>query len=308
VARAIRALGYDLIVMGFQLPLQRFIQEIEAVRPYVVFNFTESVRGDRRAFANVAAVLDLMDIPYTGSGATALALTMDKALTKQVLAWHGIPVPKFFVARPGENVAMPADMSFPLFVKPLHGGGKEAISLSCIVTTEHELRKRLRYIYKTCAQPAICEQYIDGRELTLAITGNEWLSVCHPREVLFDHDDAKGPRILTERILADRNYRKRWNLKMRDAVLTAGQIRALRLLGKAAYKALGLRGYARFDLRMSAEGTVYVIEANANPALRRPSQSFLAPWGNKLYEQLIERVIRLGVEYHGARKKTGSVL
>lgn len=308
VAGAIRNLGYELTVMGFELPIQTFAEKIHALRPQVIFNFTESINGDRLGFPNITAMLDLLDIPYTGAGMTALAMTIDKALTKQVLAWHGVPVPDFFVVQQGCSPTMPARIQFPLFVKPLHGGGKEAISLAALAGNHKALQRRVEYIHSKWKQSAICEQYIDGRELTLAVTGNDQLTIFPPREMLFNTDNPKGPRILTQRVLENRSYRHQWNLKMVDADLTPAQHRRLQWVGRTAYRALGLRGYARFDIRMGRDDEFYIIEANANPALRRPAASVIAPWGGIEYEELIDHVIQLGLEYHRRRKRKGGVV
>lgn len=307
VAGAIRNLGHKLTVTSFDPSLANFFKKIQALRPHIIFNFTEAVDGDRRAAANIAAILELLNIPYTGSGAKALVLTLDKALTKQVLAWHKVPVPDFFVVH-RDRPLNSRGLRFPLFVKPLHGGGKEGISLAAIVHNQRTLQHRIDYTHQRWSQPAICERYIEGRELTLAIMGNRTLTMFPPRELVLTSGKSKAPRVLTQRVLEDKNYRRRWNVQMVDAQLTAEQRRRLFHLGRTAYRALGLQGYARFDIRLGTDGQFYFIEANANPALRRTSKSLIAPWGNIPYEDLIDRIIRLGLQRFRNRTRDGSLL
>lgn len=295
VMKALRQLGHEAFVIPFGPDLQANIENILSFEPDVVFNYTEQIEGDRLKAVNITGLLELLRIPYTGSGPLALAISLDKGLTKELLGYHGVPVPEFFVARPG-NQGLPREIKFPLFVKPIHGGGKDGISLRSLVRNRRALEARVAEIHRVYQQPAICERYVEGRELTIAVMGNDRLETFPARELIFSAEHTNGPRFMTERVLENRKYRDRWGIKMCDAVLTERQQRELAHLSKVAYRAVGLRGYGRLDIRLGFDGRFYVIEINSNPALRPPAASLIQPWGKLPYERLIAKVLKLALE------------
>lgn len=290
VAAALRALGHEVVPMVFDDDLQAMLARLRAARPHVVFNSTDGVGDDRTQAANIAAFLDLAGFPYTGSGAFALALTTDKALSKHLLASHGVPVPPFFTVAPGE--LPPRGAELPLFVKPLFGGAKECVSLQSLAATRAAVRRRVEVVHRTARQPAICERYIDGRELTVAVLETaRGLRVFPVREMVFGGSNGTGPRFATHRVMEDRRYRRRWNVTMENARLTGEQEEAIRDAARTSFRILGLRGYGRLDLRLGPDGAPYVLEVNANPALRPATHSFLAPWPGIEYPELIAQVL-----------------
>lgn len=297
VTRALRRLGHKTIVKSFGPDLQANIENIQAVSPGVVFNYVEDLEGDRLKAVHVAAMLELLNIPYTGSSPSAISLSLDKGLTKELLTYHSVPVPEFFVVSPGQR-CIPRKIEFPIFVKPLHGGGKDGISLSALVRTRRSLEARIVEVHRAFEQPAICERYIEGRELTIGIIGNHRLQTFPARELVFLRQAAGGPRFMTDRVLESQKYRSRWNIVMRDARLGANQSRELAHISKLAYRVLGLQGYGRIDIRFSIDGQFYVVEVNSNPALRPPRASVIRPWKGIPYEQLIARVLKLAVRRH----------
>jgi D-alanine-D-alanine ligase and related ATP-grasp enzymes len=302
VMKALRQLGHQTAVIPFEPTVQVAIENILAFEPDVVFNYMEQIEGDRLRAVHVTGLLELLQLPFTGSGPLAQSITLDKALTKELLRYHEVPVPEFFVVRPGET-SLPRELKFPLFVKPVHGGGKEGISLRSLTRNRSALEARIADVHRIYQQPAICERYIEGRELTIAVMGNDRLETFPARELVFSEKHADGPQFMTERVLEDSKYRARWDIKMCDACLTTAQERELARLSKVAYRAIGLQGYARMDIRLGLDGRFYVIEVNANPALRPPVASLIQPWGRLPYEKLIAKVIKLALEKHGGKKR-----
>lgn len=299
VMNALRRLGHQSLVIPFGPTVQVAVENLLAFAPDVVFNYMEQIGGDRLKAVHVTGLLELLRLPYTGSGTLAQSISLDKALTKELLRFHEVPVPEFFVARPGET-CLPRELEFPLFVKPVHGGGKEGISLRSLARSRRSLEARIAEVHRSYQQPAICESYIEGRELTIAVMGNERLETFPARELVFSDKYANGPRFMTERVLENSKYRARWDIKMCDADLTSAQQRELAHLSKVAYRAIGLQGYGRLDIRLGLDGRFYVIEVNANPALRPPVASLIQPWGALPYEQLIAKVLKLALEKHVA--------
>lgn len=294
VTGALRDLGHEISVVPFGPRIADTIERLSRRAPRVVFNFAETFDRDRRKAAHAAALLELLGIPYTGSGPLAQALAIDKARSKQLLRLHGVPVPEFFVVPPGGDP--PRRAGFPLFVKPLHGGGKEGITDGCLVRSRAALAKRVGLVHRAWKQPAICERYIEGRELTQAILGNARLEFLPLRELVFRDPAGAGPRFLTDQVLTNAKLRARWHIEMVDAALPARVHREVQRVAEIAYRAIGLTGYGRLDMRLGTDGLPYVLEVNANPAVRPPHGSFLQPWGGIAYEALIERILRLALE------------
>jgi len=291
VATALRSKGHRVEVLPFDPGVEALFGRIRAARPDVVFNSTDQLGGDRNATSRLVGLLELMGLPYTGSGPLGLALTTDKQLCKQLLRQHDIPVPNFFSLHPGDTP--PKGLTFPLFVKPRFGAGKECISNGSLVTGRAALVRRVSYVQRVARQPALCEQYIEGREMTVAVleTARD-LRVFPIREMTFEPGPAAAPRFASASVLNDAEYRKRWGVRMVNARLTKQQTQTIAELARRAFRALSLSGYARLDLRLSSEDDVCrVIEVNANPALRPSTGSFLAPWGGMKYEDLIQAVL-----------------
>jgi D-alanine-D-alanine ligase len=290
VASAVRALGHHVAVLPFDGDVPLMIERIQRARPDVVFNSTDQIGDDRLGSAHIAAMLELLRIPYTGSGPFAISLSTDKAMSKQLLAQHSVPVPDFFTVAPGAR--SPRDARLPLFVKPVFGGAKECIAQQSAVTTARALRERIAFVHRVAKQPAICERFIEGRELTVAVleTPRE-LRVFPVREMVFGGSNGTGPRFATHRVMEDRQYRRRWNVTMINAGLTPAQHDAITASARTAFRVLGLRGYGRLDLRLGQDGVGYVLEVNANPAVRPPSASFLAPWPGIAYEDLVATIL-----------------
>jgi D-alanine-D-alanine ligase len=143
---------------------------VRAYKPDICFNISEGHYGDSRE-AQIPAILEKLQIPYTRSKVLCLALTLDKSMTKRILAWHGLPTPDF---QSFERVDEPLDegMTFPLFVKPSREGTGMGISYDSIVHNEAELRRQLEFILRTYQQSALVEKFIEGREITVGMVGN----------------------------------------------------------------------------------------------------------------------------------------
>lgn len=146
------------------------IDTIRNYKPDICFNIAESHFGDSRE-AQIPAILERLRIPYTGSKVLTLALTLDKSMTKRILAWHELPTPNFQTFERLDEPLNP-DMEFPLFIKPSHEGTGMGISYRSILHNEEELRSQLGYILKKYNQSALVEKYIEGREVTLGLVGN----------------------------------------------------------------------------------------------------------------------------------------
>jgi len=265
--RALRQLGIQFRTIPVKDDVVDLVSSLRAHNPEVVINLCESVFGESHLEMSIPCLLELLRIPYTGSSSLALGLCQDKGLAKDVLTAHGIPTPKYRVMFSGEEEI--SGLSFPLIVKPLREDASIGISKESVVRGEAELKARVRYIRETYRQPALVEEYIEGRELNVAILGNDPPQVLPISEILFLNKGADQPKLV--------NYQAKWveesdAYKSTKPVCPAPLPPDLRDLVTStalkAYRVLGCRDYARVDIRLR-DGVPYVLEANPNPDISR---------------------------------------
>ncbi|MBI4670553.1 MAG: hypothetical protein HY741_02645 [Chloroflexi bacterium] len=165
--RALRAAGHEVIPLEGDHTL---IDNLLKYNPDICFNTCEGHHGKSRE-AQIPAVLDMLRIPYTGSGVMSLAVALDKAMTKRVLQFYSIPTPGFQVFVTGDEPTDPR-LNFPLFAKPSLEGSGIGITAKSICRTPRELREQVRYLLRAYKQPILVEEYVEGREITTGILGN----------------------------------------------------------------------------------------------------------------------------------------
>jgi D-alanine-D-alanine ligase len=225
-------------------------------------------------------------------------LANDKALSKKILDWHGVPSPAFTAFAPGTRRAkLPKSMTYPVIVKSATQHGSEGIAQASVCDTEHQLQKRVAFMHKKVGGDVIAEQFIPGRELTVSVVGNDRLEAFPVWEVWFDKLPTGHHAIATEQI--------KWNVDYAQGIgIRGGRVRKMsakkqleiQRIAKDASRALGLSGYARVDLRMDENGNCYVIEANVNADLTG-IEDFAAAAAAAGYDygQLLQRVLTRGM-------------
>ena len=226
-----------------------------------------------------------------------LTIARDKALTKQILAYHRIRVPQFAVFPRKRKVRRPKKLALPLIVKSVNVEGSIGISRASLVHTDEEMVDRVRYIHEALQTSAIAEQYIPGRELYVGIMGNERLRTFPVWELLFEKAPEDMPLIATNKAKFDPAYQKRWGITSKKAENLDPKLeRELPKLCKRIYRHLGLTGYARLDFRLTPEGEPYLLEANPNPQLAF-GEDFAesAEAVGVHYEPLIQQILDRGV-------------
>jgi len=227
----------------------------------VVFNIAEGIQGRNRE-SQVPALLELVGIPYTGSDATTLALTLDKGLAKRLVSEVGVRTPAFQLFITGKEKLSPG-LSFPLVVKPLGEGSSKGVHRSSVVYDEAALRKETGELIDRYGQTVIAEEFLPGREFTVALLGEKRPRVLPPMEIVFSPAAGKDP-VYTYAHKLDVNEEVRYEAPAKlEPALRARLERASR----AAFRALGCRDVARVDLRLDAKGHVNFIECNPLPGL-----------------------------------------
>jgi D-alanine-D-alanine ligase len=226
----------------------------------VVFNVAEGLEGRARE-AQVPALLELLGIAYSGSDPAALAVSHDKSLAKRVVAHAGLPTPAFMVMSHARQRLDPA-LRFPLVAKPLAEGSSKGVSAASVVEHESDLRAAVAELVERYQQPVLVEQFLPGREFTMAVLGARPRVLC-PLEVVFHDKSDKFPLYSYTSKFIDPS---RVGLSVPAAV--EAELRAeLDRVALGAFKALGCRDFARVDLRLDEEGKVNFIECNPLPGL-----------------------------------------
>ena len=298
VIETLREQGHEVRVLGVHDDLAGIRPTAGFFEPHIVLNLLEAFAGVTTFDQNVVSYLELLRLRYTGCNPRGLILARDKALSKKLLAYHRIPVPDFFVIGYGRKPALRKKMHFPLIVKSLFFEASAGISQASVVEDDDQLARRVQFIHDSLGTAAIVEQFIDGRELYVGVLGNERLDVLPVWEMSFAQMPENRWRIATERVKWNTQYQKKNCIMTDAATLAAADIERIHRIAKRAYRALDLNGYARIDLRMDAEGRVYVLEANPNPNLAY-GEDFAesAETSGISYEKLLERIVALGLRW-----------
>ncbi len=228
----------------------------------VVFNIAEGFRGRNRE-SQVPALLELLDIPYTGSDPATLSLALDKALAKRVVRAAGIDTPNFQLMSSGRERLDKQFTRWPLMVKPVAEGSSKGVVAKSVCHTEVELREVVKEMVERYQQPALVEEYIGGREFTVGLLGERRPEVLPPMEIVFTDKSDKTPIYKFEDKLEE-NDRIRYEV---PAKLEHNQLERLKAAARTAFMSLGCRDVARIDFRMDDTGRIYFIECNPLPGL-----------------------------------------
>ena len=296
VIPTLRSLHYNVSVLGAADDIATTLNTLTEQKPDLVFNLTEQLAGDRQMDKNIAALLEMTRIPFTGSGPTGLMLCRDKRLCKQLLSLHRIRVPKFVNISPGHRFRPPKSLRFPLVVKPAFEDSSEGISNASLVTNESALKERVRFVHDGWEQPVTVEEYIQGREFYVGILGNKKLTVLPIRECVFDSDQGEGPLLATYRVKWNAEYRKKWNIRFDFAELDAPIVSKIERICKKVYRLLQIRDYGRIDLRLTPDNELVILEVNPNPDVAYGEEvAEAADKAGISYEKLIDRIVNLAL-------------
>jgi D-alanine-D-alanine ligase len=299
VISTLRGLGHDVHPLGIGSDLGVIRRTLDEKVPGMVFNLLEDFHDVPIYDQNVASYLELLRVPYTGCNPRGLMLARDKAISKTLLSYHRIAIPKFAVFRLGRTVRRPKRLSFPLIVKSLTKEGSAGIGQPSVVDSDEKLAERVRFVHRKLGTHAIVEEYIDGRELYVGILGNDRLQVFPVWELFFKNLPEDAPRIATERVKWDPKYQKKAGITTGLAEnLPEGLAVRIQQMCKRIYRILQLTGYARIDLRLDANGQVWFLEANPNPQLARGEDfADAAEQVGVSYAALIQRILNLGLRW-----------
>ncbi len=283
------------------VPLSCSLEALFSLKNFdLVINLAEGFGDDLRAEPNVAGFIELLGIPYTGSSPRALEVARDKGLSKLVLEREGIPTPRFQLFRIGDEKF---SLDFPVIIKPVLEDASIGITFDSIARDDNDLRAKVARILETYRQPALVEEYIEGREVNAAlIIGPDGVDVLPISEIVFDLPEGT-PRIL--------GFEAKWiedspfflnTVPLCPAPLEAELRERIEDLARRACSALGVESYARVDFRIRDEdGEPFVIEVNPNPCINPSGSGFAraAAAAGMDYPTLVERIARSALDRFG---------
>jgi D-alanine-D-alanine ligase len=299
VLSTLRQMGHELLPLGIKDTLVPINEALERFKPHIAFNLMENLREVASFDQNVVSFLEVLRVAYTGCNPRGMMLSRDKAISKTLLAYHNVPVPEFAVYPVGRTVQRPKRLRFPLMVKSLTADASEGISQASVVADEGKLQERVRFIHEKLGTDALVERYIPGRELYVGVLGNERLTILPVWELHLSKMPEAAYHIATERVKWNKGFQEKHGIEAGPAQnLPDDVVRRIRRICSRVYRTLQLNGYARIDLRLDAEGHVYVLEANANPQLAI-GEDFAesAKHAGLAYPQLLQRIMALGLSW-----------
>jgi len=278
--------------------------KLRRLRPGLVFNMAEGVWGESRE-SQIPSMMEMLRIPYTGSTPLTLALCLNKARAKEVLSYYGIPNPRFIVT---EDPALDVEacLRFPMIIKPLYEGSSKGIKNDSVVESREEFRRKVSSVVADYRQPALVEEYLDGREFTVALVGNGGkLKVLPIVEINYS--------ALPEGVRHIYSYEAKWILDKPENPLDIftcpadvnGRLRgSIEKAASDSFRALDVKDWCRIDIRLDSTGTPHVIELNPLPGiLHDPKQNSCFPKAARAagmtFSDLVNSVVDSALERYG---------
>jgi D-alanine-D-alanine ligase len=260
------------------------------------FNLIESYNGDDTMEMHFAAYLDLIGKRYTGSGPQGSYLAMDKSIAKTIVRYHGLFTPYSAVMDKG-RVEHAQDIQFPVIVKPAAEDASKGIDSGSVVSSIKDLFERISYIHDEFDSPALIEEYIEGREIYAAVIGNDPPEALPLVELDLSKLPEGTPKIASHEVKFDESteaYKQTKSAVARD--LDDDVVTEIQRVAVTAVRALKLRDYARIDLRLGANGRIYLIEANPNPWLDPIAEFAMAAKESGLsYTEMVDAIVQAAV-------------
>ncbi len=297
VEDSLRAGGFNPFVLAVEHFSRDLVNTLARIAPRFVFNLCEEINHRSELEMCVAGLLDLMGIAYTGSGPLALGLALNKFRVKKFLRSSSIPTARGYLQTPEEPARL-RDMGFPVIVKPVREDGSLGIGPSSVCNDADSLRAQVLMIHEIYRQPALVEEYLDGREFNVSIMGDGRPEILAVSEIDFSGMPPGLPRIVC--------YQAKWD---EDSAVYQGTVpvcparisgrleNRIRDLAFRSFQTVGCRDYARIDMRTDAQGNVRVLEINPNPDIG-PKAGFAraAHAAGHTYTDMVLRISEFALE------------
>ena len=301
---ALRARGDETFRAIVTEEIEPLITQLRRESPDLVFNMAEAFGGKSALESNVAALLNLLGLRYTGSSPSGLMVAGDKALTKKILSFHQIRTPEFATVFRGALDSV-GNLQFPVIVKPPQEDASLGITAKSVVHDLKELFEAMDGLQKEFKSPVLVEQFVEGREFYVGVLGNASPQALPIMELDFSAFPADRPKIAS--------YEAKWGeggtgsasetgaeftgtRSIFPADLAPELAARMQAVAVEAFGALRLRDYGRIDLRVSASEEIHVIEVNPNCYLEREGEfARAAAKAGLTHEALVGRIMDLAL-------------
>ncbi|MFA5339099.1 MAG: ATP-grasp domain-containing protein [Candidatus Omnitrophota bacterium] len=301
VVEALNSGGNKAIRIGSS---KRLLSGLSSLKFDIIFNIAEGISGRNRE-SEVPVLLDIAGIPYAGSDALTLSVSLDKVISKKIFMYHGIPTPAYFECVKGGRAAVPKGLKFPFIVKPRYEGSAKGIGPGSVVRNISSLEKQTDEIIRKYGQPALVEEFIDGWEFTVGIIGNRDPVVLPVVQRHVEIETGLSSHIF-DKTCADKqdsSFMDKRELKYRDIMgIDAGLEERIKRFALKAFNGLECRDFARIDFRVDRKKQVYMLEINPLPSLARDDYfSMVAELMGITYERMINMMFAAALDRCGLR-------
>lgn len=293
VAGVLKAYGHEVrLIEGNDTAYLKLMAE----NMDIVFNMCEGLRGESRE-SHIPAMLEMLGIPYTGSGVLTLAVTLDKPLTKKILAFHNIPTAKFRVFQTEDEIDT-GNMEFPVFLKPAHEGSSMGISPSSLCNSHLEAVSEATRLIQLYKQPVLAEEFLSGREFTAGLVGNKEPQVFPIMEINFSEVPEAHGSIYSRQFKVEWSEDKYYSCPAQLSPELEEQIKDTAL---QAYHVLDCKDFARVDIRLDKHGIPNVIEVNPLPGMAPGFSDYprIAEKAGWSYQELINGILACALKRYG---------
>ncbi len=293
VVKKLVSVGFNAYTLNIKDNLELLLKNLKDEKPEVIFNFVEIYKDNPRLEMNIVGLFELLELPYTGAPSMGLANCQNKILAKRLLSSAGIRIPKFFIVY-AKTTRYPHKLSYPLLVKPAFEDASVGIENESIVNNSKQLKKRIEHVLKQFHQPALVEEFIEGRELNVAVMGDKRLQVLPISEIDFSAMPDHLHNIVSFQAKWDphhESYHK--TIPICPAPLPKNIEKRAKQLAFKAFKVMGCRDYARVDMRLSKDNKLFVLEVNPNPDITEGA-GFMrsAHHAGMTYAQALKRIVK----------------
>ncbi len=299
IEHALTKAGYKVVSYNVKDRFERLFKFLARRKIDVVFNLIEFFHGRPEQEMYVASFFELLEMPYTGAPPMTLALCQNKPMAKSVLRSFDLPTPRSMTVRTMVDFKTRHNLHYPLIVKPACEDGSGGIENASIVRTLKDLRARVEFVLADFKMDALVEEYIEGRELNVAVLGNGEKRRALPiSEITFED--------MPEHLYKIVSFQAKWDplheayhttIPSCPADLPAAKTEEAKQLALRATEALGTRDYARVDMRMSAEGELFILEVNPNPNLSEGTGIARSAQAARIsFEGLLENIVESAME------------
>jgi D-alanine-D-alanine ligase len=294
IEEAIKSNGHEVVRLGNARSL---LEKIELAKSLdIVFNIAEGYQGRNRE-SQVPIILEMFGVPFVGADGLSLGMTLDKAITKKILKAANIQTPRFVEMKDPQE-AWKIDLNYPLIAKPCYEGSSKGLRKSSLVSNADELSNQVRWLIETYNQPALVEEFIEGKEFTVAIIGNDPPQAQPIVQIKIDGQLDLGRLFYTfEHIRSGADYV--------CPVQVEPELKSkLEEVALKTYEALECLDFGRVDIRVDSKGDPYVLEINPLPSLSTEDVfNFVAKAQGITYNEIINRVLDAALIRYGLKKK-----